>query len=493
MTTDLPSVSSLEALEQQARNELAVLAYPQRDWVIPVVHPSGQHVYDVVIIGAGQAALGTALALKREGVTNYLVLDKQTAGKEGVWGTFARMSHLRTPKATIGIDGGIPSLSAPAFYRAKYGEAAWNSIDRIERTRWMEFLSWFRQTAGITVMNETACVGLGPEGELIRVQIRSGSANDTSSTASPMPSSLLARQVVLATGYDGCGAWRIPKEIAEKVSPVRINHSNEDIDFNKFKGKRIGILGHGASAFDNAAVAFEHGAISVDLCFRREQIPTINPHRRLEFAGFLKHFYELDDLTRWRTNHFFETRDQPPTQASWDRAHLFKGFAVHSGSPWQEVAEQEGLVRVRTPHREFEFDHLICATGAVVDFQARDELRPLDALVKRWQDVLKVAPEDQSDTLGSYPYLGPGFEYLPFDASKDRWVEKIRAFNFSSIVSMGPHTTSASGHKYSIPRLVAGITSALMAQQSAQLLPALHSFQEAELNPQPPAFCRPQS
>lgn len=475
-----PSTPALDALRRQVREQLALMAYPGRDWVRPVIHPGGLPVHDAVIVGAGQAGLGTALALRRDGVANLLVIDAQPAGREGVWEAFARMTHLRTPKATVGIEGGIPALAAPSFYRAAYGEADWGAIERIERTRWMAFLRWFREAAGIEVCNETACVDLGPQDGLVALGLREGSGAQTRHRT------VLARQVVLASGYDGAGCWQVPPAIASAVSPQRLNHSNEPIDFASLAGKRVGILGHGASAFDNACVALEHGAASVDLCFRREHIPTINPHRRLEFAGFLKHFHELPDLVRWRTNRFFEVHDQPPTQNGWDRAHRHPGFRVHAGSPWLEVHDDGAQVRVRTPRARFVFDHVICATGAVVDYDARPELRRLGPVVTRWRHVFTPPAAEISESLGEYPYLGAGFEYLPL-ASDDDWVRRVRAFNFSSIASMGPHTTSASGHKYAIPRLVGGITASLMAEQADALLPALEAYDEVELRPVPPA------
>jgi cation diffusion facilitator CzcD-associated flavoprotein CzcO len=478
---DAPPSPALEALTRQVRDELALLAYPNRPWVVPVSHPSGEPVHDVIVIGGGQAGLGTALALKRDGVTNVRVLDAQPAGREGVWESFARMSNLRTPKGTVGIEGGVPALSAPAFYKAMYGAEAWERIDRIERTRWMDFLRWFRHAAGLDVANDTACRGLGPDGDLIAIAVQSTHAPDA-----PLRT-LRARHVVLATGFDGAGAWHIPAAIASAIAPQRLDHSSGPIDFARLAGRRVGILGHGASAFDNACVALEHGAASVDLCFRRDRIPTVNPHRRLEFAGFLKHFPELDDLTRWRTNRFFEVHDQPPTQNAWDRTHSFAGFRVHAASPWLSIRDDGRCVHVRTPTAHFEFDHVICATGAVVDYDARDELRTLGPCVKRWRHVLVPPAGEGSDTLGEHPYLGPGFEYLPLDPQRDDWVRRVKAFNFSSIVSMGPHTTSASGHKYSIPRLVSGITSRLMADQAGGLLPALQAYDEVELRPVVPA------
>jgi len=485
---NFPDTPALRALTRQVQEELALLAYPNRPWVLPLPDIGATPVHDVVIVGGGQAGLATALALRRDGLQRVLVLDGQPAGQEGVWENFARMTHLRTPKNTVGIEGGVPSLSAPSFYKAAYGEEAWASIDRIERTRWMAFLRWFRHAAGLDVANDTAVVGLAPCTGLAPatapIELRVASTSDTTAA----PRSVYARHVVLATGFDGCGGWRVPAHIAQAVAPQRLNHSNEPIDFAALRGKRVGILGHGASAFDNACLVLEHGAKSVDLCFRRDKIPTINPHRRLEFAGFLKHFFELDDLTRWNTNRFFEVHDQPPTQNGWDRAHSFPQFSVHAGSPWLELHDDGTAIHVHTPHGRFCFDHVICATGAVVDYEARPELRALGPVVKRWRHAFTPPSELRSETLGECPYLGPGFEYQALDPAAHAWVQRVKAFNFSSVVSMGPHTTSASGHKHSIPRLVSGITGALMQEQAGALMPALQAYDEAELRPVLPAL-----
>jgi cation diffusion facilitator CzcD-associated flavoprotein CzcO len=482
---DLPHPSSslqeggerLAQLERAAEAELALLAYPGRDWVRAATHPSGARVHDVLIVGGGQAGLAAAFALQREGVADVQVLDAQPAGQEGVWESFARMSHLRTPKRTIGIESGVPSLSAPAFYRACYGDAAWERIDRIERTRWMAFLRWFRRMTGVRVQNDTACIGLAPDGDVLKVRTRSTAGG----TGAPAETDLLARHVVLATGYDGAGAWRIPAHIADAVSPERVSHSNGPVDFAALAGLRVGVLGHGASAFDNACVLLAQGAASVDLCFRRERLPTVNPHRIVEFSGFLRHFAALDDATRWRVNRFFEVNDQPPTQNGFDRAHGFGNFRMHAGSPWTEVRQVGSEIHVRTPLASFVFDHLLCATGSVVDYDARDELRTLGPLVQRWRHRYTPPDDERSDAMGEYPYLGAGFEYQPIDAARDAWVRRVHAFNFSSTVSMGPHTTSSSGHKYAVPRLVAGITQALMIEQQDGLMPTLRGYDEAEL------------
>ncbi|MGB0626534.1 MAG: NAD(P)/FAD-dependent oxidoreductase, partial [Alphaproteobacteria bacterium] len=54
---------SLEALEARVRHEIALLDHPKTEWVPPRRTASGEHVYDVLVIGAGQSGLGTLFAL----------------------------------------------------------------------------------------------------------------------------------------------------------------------------------------------------------------------------------------------------------------------------------------------------------------------------------------------------------------------------------------------------------------------------------------------
>ena len=100
--------------------------------------------------------------------------------------------------------------------------------------------------------------------------------------------------------------------------------------------------------------------------------------------------------------------------------------------------------------------------------------------MQRWRHRYTPPAAEASELLGEYPYLGPGFEYLPLD-EKDAWLRRVHAFNFSSILSMGPHTVSSSGHKYAVPRLFSGLTQALMRAQADAVMPTLFGYGEAEL------------
>jgi len=293
---------------------------------------------------------------------------------------------------------------------------------------------------------------------------------------------LQARRLVLATGYEGAGEWRIPPDIAAALPADRCFHANTVFDFAPFRGKRIGILGHGASAFDAAVAALAQGARTVDLCFRRPAIPRINPHRWIEFAGFLKHYPEMEDAVRWSVAHHFDAVCQPPGLHSYHEAQTHPNFAMHEASPWLEVGMADGTIRVATPRRRFAFDFAICATGSMVDLPARRELRSLAGAIALWRDRYVPPPAETHETLGLYPYLGPHYEFQDRAPAAAPGLNRIYAFNFSGFVSMGPHSTSISGHKYAVPRVVRGVTRSLFLEQQHRLMTGLRSYDERELD-----------
>jgi len=461
----------LDELAARVRRDLQVLAYPDVRWVTGMQHPSGQHVYDVIIVGAGQSGLAIAFALRREGVTNVVALDRSPTGFEGPWATFARMAELRTPKALVGTELGLPNLSVRAWFEARYGADAWEGIVRIPRQDWLAYLAWYRRILDLPVRNETEVDGIAFDGRSFVVGTSGPGGAQT----------LLARRVVLATGYDGGGEWRVPPMISSALPASTYAHSNGPIDFAPLRGKRVGVLGHGASAFDASVAALEAGAASVDLCFRRPELPSVNPHRWIEFTGFLKHFPDLDDPTRWMVNRHLKAIDQPPAPHSYEKARKFADFALHPASPWERVGYTEDTIRVVTPDRDFAFDFVICATGMTIDLAHRRELTSFVSSIALWSDKYQPPAGAAHPMLAAYPYLGGAYEFQEKRPGEAPYLQWLHAFNSSAAVSMGQHSTSISGHKYSIPRVVAGITRSLFVEQAPALLPALADYRVAEL------------
>ncbi|MGA0572889.1 NAD(P)-binding domain-containing protein [Variovorax sp. VNK109] len=473
MPMPLPDAdAAVQALAAQARAELALLAYPDKAWVLPL---HGDDVLDVLVVGGGQSGLGICASLRANGVTRVAALDRATEGQEGVWESFARMPELRTPKLLNGLDLGLPSLSVQRWYAVRFGDAAWQGIDRIPRTLWMDYLRWYRDALQLPVENGVEVTGIRPQGDgVIAVETQARGVAVTR----------LARLVVLATGTDGGGAWRVPFFVSDALPREHYNHSSDAIDFAAFEGKRIGVLGHGASAFDNAVAALDAGARSVDLCFRRARLPRINPHRHIETAGLMTNYARLSDATRWQVAHHFRSEDQPPPRGSFRLALSSPAFALHAGCGWQQLRWTGDDIAVTTPKGDLHFDHVICATGQSFDLSARPEMKALAPAIARWSDRYTPPDAQANSTLGAHPYLGEHYEFTPRETghADSAWVSRVFAFNSASYVSHGPHSTSISGHKHALPRLVRGLTQRLFLDQEGVLVDNLQRHAERELD-----------
>jgi cation diffusion facilitator CzcD-associated flavoprotein CzcO len=461
---------TLDTLKQAALADLAALGYPAAPWLKPVAAVDGRPVADVIVVGGGQSGITIAAALAWDGFSSVRVIDSGPAGLEGPWLTYARMEELRTPKTQVGNEFNVPNLSVRRWFETRYGAQAWNDLARIPRTDWKAYLDWYAEVFAIAIENETKVIDIEPHGELIAVTMERGGVLEKS----------LARAVVLATGFDGAGAWRVPAFVSEGLPPHRYDHTNGAVDFGRLKGRRVGILGHGASAFDNAIKALQAGAASVDLCFRRNRLPRTNPHRAIENPALMTHYPELADQTRWAIARFFRAADQPPPLRSFETALAMPGFRLHPGTPWLSVREQDGAIGIETVDGMITADHLLLATGLHVDLAARPELSSLSGKVALWGQRFTPPAGEADERLARLPYLDSAYGFQPVDPA-DSWVGRVFAFNSASLLSHGPHSTSISGHRHALPRLVRGVARRLLLDQEAAILPGLSAYASIDL------------
>ena len=254
-------------LEAEIRADLAMIAHPGAAWLEPKTGPDGKPALDVLIIGAGQSGIAIGFGLMRSRVSNILLLDKAEEGKEGPWLTYARMPTLRSPKDYTGPDLDIPSLTYQSWHEARFGKESWQALNLILREHWAEYLLWLRRTLGLPVRNGCELLELAPASDgLLAARVKRADGIET----------LYARKIVLATGQEGMGDWMIPEPL-RGLPKNSVATVADDIDFNNLRGKRVAVIGAGASAFDNAATALESGAAEVHLLCRRAQIQVIQP------------------------------------------------------------------------------------------------------------------------------------------------------------------------------------------------------------------------
>lgn len=457
---------SLRALESQIGADMDTLRHPTEQWITPRTHPSGKHVYDVVIVGAGQSGLAISSALLRDRVDNIVVFDRRRQGSEGPWNTTARMRTLRTPKHLPGIELGVPSLTPRAWFIARYGQEEWEKLDKMPKEDWQEYLLFCRRVLGLPVENETAVTSLAWNDGLFRVALtRPDGAEDE----------VFARYVVLATGVDGSGDWHVPEFITNALPRSRYAHAGEAIDFSRLKGKRVAVLGAGASAFDNASTALEAGAAEAVVCLRRKEIQRINPQHWMGKAGFLRHFADLNDDWKWRFMRHMFNYNIPAPQDAYNRLSRLAGAQIRQNAGWRAVRPVKGRegdeVEIETTSGDtIRTDFLIAAVGFVVDFRLRPELEEFHHAIALWRDRYVPPKGEEDPAISSYPYLGPDFEMIEKVPGTAPYLGRIRNFSYGSFVSMGLSGAAISGLKFSVLRLVSGLTRSLFLEE----VPALH-------------------
>jgi cation diffusion facilitator CzcD-associated flavoprotein CzcO len=453
------------ALSRQVEAELALFTYPVQDWVRPMRGPNGAPVHNVVIVGGGQAGLAIAFGLRQERISGVVVLDENPDGLEGPWITYARMITLRTLKFLTGPDLGVPSLTFRRWHAARYGEDAWDRLVRIDKVDWMRYLVWFRETLNIPVRNNVRVARIEPAGSLWALHLENG--NEV----------LLTREVVLATGLEGAGTRRVPEFVRDGLSRDAWAHSADRIDFAALRGRRVAVMGGGASAYDNAATALEHGAARVDMFIRRDTIPMVNPFRALESSGFWRNFPDLDDATRWRFMHRLLSFPMPPPQDSVDRVMRHANASLHYATP---ILDASPGIRLHTPTGSFDTDFLILGTGFGVDLRERPELSAIVDHVATWSDRYPAPADRANAEMGCHPYVGPGFELLEKTPGIMPGLRRIRMFNGGSMVSTGPISTGLNGMPFGLPRLIKHISCEFLRDQAGALLEEFETYDEPD-------------
>ena len=410
--------------DSDARNALRLIGPDPQNWV-----PERAEVdHNVTIVGGGQSGSAFAFALRRAGIGKVSVIDAAAdEAQAGVWLTAARMHVLRTPKNLPGPELGIPALSFQSWYERRYGADAYATLERIPRTAWAEYLSWYRQFLAIPIRYGTRLVRIEPADGHLWLHLESDSAPIIETT----------RKVILANGVAGNGGAYVPPVLTEGLSQKLYAHTADAIDFAALRGKHVAVIGAAASAFDAAAVALETGAASVHLFARRPAIASVPITRVRGYPGVYDNYSELPDAVRWHQAIRFRRAGSTPPADAIERVMRFPNFHLHLAAPWLSARTEECKIVARAAGEDFRFDFAIAGTGYFVDPAARPELSDFAYQILLWRDRF-VPPEDEEDPyLGAHPYLGTGHEYLEKVAGAAPHLKDIHVQNPAGFVSFG--------------------------------------------------------
>lgn len=399
--TPMKKIIGLKELEERVQDDLRFLGYDPNNW-----QPAGRienGLYQVVIIGGGMAGMAAAFALLKVGVFNINIFDQQPSGKEGPWGTCARMNALRTSKKWIGPSVGMPSLTFQSWYEAQFGSFAWELLVKIPTHLWMEYLCWFRKMLKFPIQNDVRLISITPEGKYLKLNLSDRA--------------VLTEKLILATGLNGFGGYVIP-DFMQHIPKNHWAHTNEQIDFDVLKEKRVAIIGGGDAGFDAAGTALESGAKSVDLHIRRKTLPVENVTIGSNFVLSNGEYGLCSDDEKAEIFNYIFDMGLPPPNETLLRVEKFSNFHLHTETDFEKILKK--------------FDFYILAAGPAIDGAKQPEISPFIHHILHWKDKGYNYPK-----LAKFPYLGKYFEFLEKKKDVAPFLKNIHCFNHASVISHG--------------------------------------------------------
>jgi hypothetical protein len=171
---------------------------------------------------------------------------------------------------------------------------------------------------------------------------------------------------------------------------------------------------------------------------------------------------------------------QLPPADTLKRASEYPGFHLQPNSSWKSLELRGETVVIETQHATFECDFVIIGTGFITDLKLRPELTQVEAQIARWADRFTPPEAERQEDLSRHPYLGPNFEFSERVPGSAPYLKYLFNYTFGGLLSLGFGGASISGMKYSIPRLVSGITGSLYLEDREHHYRTLRSFGERE-------------
>ena len=221
---------------------------------------------------------------------------------------------------------------------------AWRPLYKVPNGDWQDYLSWLKDVLDLPVRNEVDVLRLRPGVNGIAAHCAGGEV-------------IHARRVVLATGRFGTGGIYIPDGVDRGLWPDRAAHTMDMIDFEQLRGRKVAVLGAGAAAWDNAAVALETGAAAVTMYARRKVLPQVNKGRGSATPGYFEGWPALDHGGQVVADDLPARPAGPPPHETIHRTIRHPGFTLHFDCASEDRAPAAGRrgARLRRSDRHGRF------------------------------------------------------------------------------------------------------------------------------------------
>ncbi|MEL6263559.1 MAG: NAD(P)/FAD-dependent oxidoreductase [Cyanobacteria bacterium J06626_6] len=457
----------LHELTEAIYADLETLNYPSQNWD----YSRDRTILEVAILGAGHCGKSTAFGLRRHGIERVRIFDRSRPGQEGPWRTFARNATLRTPKhVTGGLEWGIANLHFSRWCRARYGSDYWQRIRYIPRPLWADYLDWYGKILDLPIQNDT------------HIQDISWHASEQCFWLEALhqgkPERYKARFLVFATGMECAGGQYIPPIITESLPAHSYHHTMDSIDFPAFAGKRIIVIGGGASAFDNALLMLKAGAQSVDIAIRRPALTNINRIRWSEWNGYHRHYIDLPDSLKWAyTLAEFRLGQLPPAHTYY-QAISHPQLTLYTGAPIRQLHYQAGKIVGTYGDRTLQHDAMVCGTGFTTDLRLQPELKTLSPHIARWKDHYTPPADSHHPEMAQYPYLGKSLEFTP-NTSAHSYLKRCYYLCSGGALLSG-FRAHLSGLQFAIPRVAYDIGKQLFIEHKEDIWNSFSAYEVKE-------------
>ena len=453
----------LQQLAENIAADLDLLSYPSRIWD----YSDRTDSLEVAIIGAGYVGQSAAFGLRRHGIKQVRIFDRCGPRQAGPWRSYARNATLRTPKnVTGGLDWGIPNLNFRRWCDACYGDDYWHSIRYIPRLLWADYLDWYSEVLALPTQHHTDVVDIHWQGNETCFHLKTLEAG--------RPNLQKARFINFATGMDCAGGRNIPNIVRNSLPEECYHHTMDAIDFSTLSGQRVGIIGGGASAFDNAILALRAGAAAVNIMVRRSVLPNINRIRWSEWNGYHRHFIDLPDEMKWAYSLGEVRTGQLPPPHTYHQAMSYPQLTLYTDAPVKCLHHTGGEIVGQYGDVTLHHDRLICGTGFITNLDAQPELATLAQHVARWCDRYTPPPGDEHPEMARYPYLGKSLEFLPKQSDHD-YLRRCYYLSSGAALLSG-YRANLSGLQFALPRVAYDIGRQLFLEHKEDIWAAYNAY-----------------